>query len=95
MVIDGILKLEGYGTYTTYLDGKIWVSPIVLQTNGPTLDADNCIEWSELEEPPNQDFLNIVNAEFGVFVQNSDFDKPKNALSKLMSKIRRAGLNVI
>jgi len=95
MVIEGILKLEGYGTYATYLDGKIWVSPIVPETNGPTLDADDCIEWSELEVPPNQKFLNIVNAEFGISVKAIDFSRAKGAMDKLLSKIKGAGLNVI
>ena len=95
MLINGILKLEGYGTYATYIDDKIWVSPIVPQTGGPTMDPDDCIEWSELEELPNQNFLNIINSEFGVSVQSADFNKPKSAMQKLFGKIKGAGLDVI
>ena len=95
MIINGILKLEGYGTYVTYLDKKIWVSPIVSKTNGPTMDADNCIEWSELEEPPNQNFLNIVNAEFGCAVNITNFKCEKTAMGLLLEKIRKAGVHVI
>ncbi len=94
-VIEGILKLEGYGTYVTYLDDKIWVSPIVPQTGGPTLDADDCIEWSELEESPNQNFLNIVNAEFGSTVKVTDFVFVKDAMYRLFKKVKGAGVDVI
>lgn len=95
MTPHSILKLEGYGTYATYLDNKIWVSPIVPQTGGPTLDADDCVEWSELEETPNQNFLNIINAEFGCSVKLTDFLYVEGAMGKLLSKIRRAKIDVI
>lgn len=95
MVINGILKLEGYGTYVTYLDKKVWISPIVPRTNGPTLDADGCIDWSELDIPPNQSFLNIVNAEFGCAVEINDFLYVEGAMQKLLKKIRKAGVHVI
>ncbi|RLI66032.1 MAG: hypothetical protein DRO67_01760 [Candidatus Asgardarchaeum californiense] len=88
--IEGILKLEGYGTYVTYLEDKIWVSPIVPETGGPTLDADDCIEWTELKKPPNQNFLNIVNDEFGSSVKYTDFIYIKGAMHKLLKKIRGA-----
>jgi len=95
MLINGILKLEGYGTYATYIDDKIWVSPIVPQTGGPTLDADDCIEWSELKESPNQNFLNTVNAEFGSAVKATDFIYVEGAMSRLLRKIRGARIDVI
>ena len=95
MLINGILKLEGYGTYATYIDDKIWVSRIVPKTGGPTLDADNCVEWSELKEPPNQHFLNIVNAEFGSAVKLSDFSRAKKAMGNLLKELRGAGVHVI
>jgi hypothetical protein len=95
MLINGILKLEGYGTYATFLDDKIWVSAIVPQTGGPTLDADKCIEWSKLEIPPNQSFLNIINAEFGCSVKLVDFLYVEGAMSRLFKKIRSAKINVI
>lgn len=88
MLINGILKLEGYGTYATYIDNRIWVSPIVPQTGGPTLDADDCIEWAKLKESPNQNFLNIINAEFGVTVKTTDFLYVEGAMSRLLRKIR-------
>jgi len=94
-IIEGILKLEGYGIYATYLDDKIWISHIVPQTGGPTLDADDCIEWSELKEPPNQAFLNIINAEFGTSIRNTNFQNVKGAMGSLFSKLRRARLDVI
>lgn len=94
-VIEGIIKLEGYGTYVTYLDDKIWISPIVPETNGPTLDADDCIEWSELKEPPNQNFLDIINAEFNTTIKTTDFLYVKGAMNRLLRKIKGAGLDVI
>ena len=95
MLINGILKLEGYGTYVTLLDDKIWVSPIVPQTNGPTLDADSCIEWTELKMPVNQNFLNIINAEFGCSVKLVDFMYIEGAMSTLLKKISEARIDVI
>ena len=95
MLINGILKLEGYGTYATYIDDKIWVSNIVPQTGGPTLDADNCVEWSELKKPPNQHFLNIVNAEFGSSAKISDFNHVKDAMGNLLVRLKKAGVHVI
>jgi hypothetical protein len=95
MVIEGIMKLEGYGTYATYLDDKVWVSPIVPQTNGPTLDANDGIEWTELKEAPNQDFLDIINAEFGCSVRFADFIFAKDAMSRLFKKIKGAKVDVI
>jgi len=95
MLINGIVKLEGYGTYATYIDKKIWVSSIVPRTGGPTLDANDCIEWSELKKPPNQNFLNIINAEFGCSVKIVDFLFTEGAMSKLFRKIRGDRINVV
>lgn len=72
---DNILKLEGYGLYVTIIDGELWECPIVPVSGGPTLDANNCIEWTKCSDPPNQKFLNIVNAEFGVNFTLNHFDK--------------------
>ncbi len=71
-----ILKLEGYGLYVTVIEGKIWECPIVPVTDGPVLDPDGCIEWTECSNPPNQKFLNIVNAELGVSFNMYNFGKP-------------------
>lgn len=70
-----ILKLEGYGLYVTLIDGKLWECPIVPQTSGPTLGKDRCFEWTECLDPPNQRFLNIVNAELGASFTMYGFDK--------------------
>lgn len=72
---ENILKLEGYGLYVTLLDGELWECPIVPQTGGPTLGKDKCFEWSECLEPPNQRFLNIINAELGTSFTMYKFKK--------------------
>lgn len=71
-----ILKLEGYGLYVTIIDGRLWECPIIPATDGPTLDMDRCIEWTKCLNPPNQKFLNIINAEFEVSFTMRSFGKP-------------------
>lgn len=68
-----IIKLEGYGVYVTLVDDKIFISEIDLKNEGPTLDPDHCIQWDEVEEVPNQKFLNLVNANFGTAFTVRDF----------------------
>lgn len=71
---NNILKLEGYGVYVTYIDGKVFTSRII---NGgyPKLDPDGCIEWDELTDPDNQDFLNIINARWKIGLSMPNFGK--------------------
>jgi len=68
-----IIKLEGYGLYVTYIDSKVYVSEMTPNSGLPTLDPDKNIEWTELSEPPNQKFLNLVNAKFGITLTMHDF----------------------
>jgi hypothetical protein len=68
-----ILKLSGYGVYVTSIDGNLFICEMVPRSGGPTLDPDNCIEWSPLEEPSNQKFLNLCNAKFETCFTMSDF----------------------
>lgn len=70
---ENIIKLEGYGVYVTVIDEKILTSDIDLKTGGPTFDPDRCIEWEELKEPANQDFLNLINIAFNKTYKLSDF----------------------
>lgn len=64
-VINNILKLEGYGVYVTVVKGTVYECPINLKTGGPSLDPDGCIEWTECDDPPNQEFLNLINKYLG------------------------------
>ena len=68
-----IMKLEGYGLYVTYIDSKVYISEMVPQTGHPQLDPDKCIEWVELKEPPNQKFLNLINARFEISLTMNEF----------------------
>lgn len=74
-LINNILKLEGYGVYLTMHGKKLYESKIDPKTGGPTMDPDKCIEWTECTDPPNQQFLNIVNQVFGVALTLCDFGK--------------------
>jgi len=60
-----IIKLEGYGLYVTVIDSEAYICPMVPHSGLPELDPDKNIEWSKLEDPANQMFLNLVNAKFG------------------------------
>lgn len=73
--IDNTLKLSGYGVYVARMHGVLWISKIVPSTNGPTLDYDGCIEWCELNDPPNQAFLDIINSEFGLSLTMMHYGK--------------------
>lgn len=73
--INNILKLEGYGLYVTFIQDKLYQNRINPRTEGPTLDPDGCIEWVEMQDPPNQAFLNIVNSQFGTNLGIGDFKK--------------------
>ena len=67
-----ILKLEGFGLYATYVDGKVHISE--LDKNGyPKLDPDGCVEWEELKDPPNQEFLSELNKQWGLKLKMSDY----------------------
>ena len=70
-----IMKLEGYGLYVTYIDSEVYISEIVAQTGHPRLDPDKCIEWVKLDDPPNQKFLNLINARFETSLSMNDFGK--------------------
>ena len=59
-----IIKLEGYGLYVTVIDSEAYICPMVPHSGLPELDPDKNIEWSKLEDPANQMFLNLVNARF-------------------------------
>ena len=68
-----IIKLEGYGLYVTCIDDEIHVCNMIPSSGLPTLDPDKCISWDKLEDPPNQRFLNLVNARFGTCLVMHDF----------------------
>jgi len=70
-----IIKLEGYDLYVTYIDSIIYVSEMIPRSGHPHLDPDGCINWDKLEDPPNQKFLNLVNAKFGTHLSMNDFGK--------------------
>ena len=70
-----IMKLEGYGLYVTYIDNEVYVSEMVPHSGHPHLDPDGCISWEELTDPPNQKFLNLVNAKFATSFTMNDFGK--------------------
>lgn len=88
---NNIIKLEGYGLYVTYIYSNIYVCDIVLPASVPILDPDGCIEWTELKDPPNQKFLNLVNAEFGTCFTMSNFGKPMSLTDiKEHAKVQKA-----
>ena len=70
-----IMKLEGYGLYVTYIDSEIFISEMVARSGHPVLDPDGCISWEKLVDPPNQAFLNLVNAKFEISLTMNDFGK--------------------
>jgi hypothetical protein len=70
-----IIKLEGFGVYVTLIDNVIYTSDIT-PSGHPTLDRDGCINWDELLDPPNQQFLNLVNAHFGISKTMRSYGKP-------------------
>ena len=70
-----IIKLEGYGLYVTYIDGEVFISEMIARSGHPHLDPDGCISWDKLEDPPNQKFLNLINAKFGTCFTMNDFGK--------------------
>jgi len=70
-----IIKLEGYDLYVTYIDSIVYISEMISRSGHPQLDPDGCINWDKLEEPPNQRFLNLVNAKFGTSLTMNDFGK--------------------
>jgi len=70
-----IIKLEGYGLYVTCIDSKIYISEMVPHSGLPTLDPDKNIEWNDLKDPPNQKFLNLVNAKFETSLTMHKFNK--------------------
>lgn len=71
---NNILKLEGFGVYVTYVYNKVYISEIQ-KSGGPSLDPDGCIEWEELKDPPNQEFLNTINKCWGLKLTMSDYGK--------------------
>lgn len=68
-----IIKLDGYGLYVTYIDSNLYISEIMPNSGMPTLDPDKNISWDELKDPPNQKFLNLINAVFGTSFKMHDF----------------------
>jgi hypothetical protein len=70
-----IIRLDGYGVYVTVVDGKAHISEIMPDGSCPTLDPDGCIDWTELTDPDNQQFLEIINDKFGLDLIMTDFDK--------------------
>lgn len=70
-----IIKLEGFGVYVTFIDNVLYTSEITA-TGHPTLDRDGCIDWEELTDPPNQQFLNLANAHFGISKTMHNYGKP-------------------
>lgn len=86
--MNNIIKLEGYGLYVTYIDGDIYVCEIVPHSGLPTLDPDGCIEWSKLENPANQKFLNLVNANFETSFTMNNFGGTM-AISDIKSHVKQ------
>lgn len=70
-----IIKLEGYGVYVTYIDNEVYICEMIPKTGLPKLDEDKCIEWNKLEDPPNQEFLNLVNLRFCSSLTLNDYGK--------------------
>ena len=68
-----IMKLEGYDLYVTYIDGELFTSEMIPRSGHPNLDPDGCISWDKLTDPPNQKFLNLVNAKFGTNFSMNNF----------------------
>ena len=73
-----IIKLEGYGLYVTVIDSDVYICPMVPHSGLPELDPDKNIEWTKLEDPDNQMFLNLVNAKFGTSFVMTQYDKSMN-----------------
>lgn len=69
-----IIKLEGFGLYVTYIDSKLFVCPMEGAKGHPRLDEDKCIDWEELKEAPNQEFLNLCNLRFETSYTMNNFD---------------------
>ena len=70
-----MIKLEGYGLYVTYIDDEIYVCEMIPKSGLPKMDPDKCIEWTKLESPPNQKFLNLINARFELALTMNHFDE--------------------
>jgi hypothetical protein len=70
-----IIKLEGYGLYVTYINSNVYVCNIIPRSGLPELDPDGCISWEKLTDPPNQKFLNLVNARYGLSLIMTNYDK--------------------
>lgn len=86
-----IIKLDGYGVYVTYMDSNVYICDITMPSGHPKLDPDSCIEWTELEDPPNQKFLNLINARFSVSLTMTDYGKTmKISEIKEHSEIQKA-----
>jgi hypothetical protein len=73
--MNNILKLKGFGLWVTYVDGKVHTSEMNV-AGIPKLDPDGCIDWEELKDPPNQEFLNEINRYWALKLKMSDFGKP-------------------
>ena len=71
-----IIKLDGYGVYVTMIDGEVYTSDTDATGSYPTLDPDGGISWDKLEDPPNQQFLEIVNDKWETELNMTDYDKP-------------------
>jgi hypothetical protein len=70
-----IIRLDGYGVYATVIDGKVYISKIMPGGSCPKLDPDGCIDWTELTDPDNQQFLEIINDKFNLELVMTDFNK--------------------
>ena len=71
-----IIKLEGFGLYITLIDDKLYQCEIIPKSGHPKLDADMCIDWEEMLDPPNQEFLNLVNRRYELSLTMNSFNKP-------------------
>lgn len=72
---DNILKLEGFGFYVTFVNSNIFINKLLPGSEEPTLSSDKCIIWDKLEDPPNQEFLNLINARFKLNLKLTDYNK--------------------
>lgn len=70
-----IIKLEGFGVYVTLIDDKLYECPMEGVSGHPRLDQDKCIDWEETLDPPNQEFLNLINKRFELKLTLNLFNK--------------------
>jgi len=74
-ISSNVIKLEGYGVYVTYINSRVMVCDILPSTGQSTMNKHGFIKWRRLKEPPNQEFLDLINEKFELGLKMSDFVK--------------------